>query len=162
MTQLVSTVLLTGRVRRLTGAPSWRASGRLVSAAAVAAVVAAAVMVVLRSPFGTARGASVLAVAVAGSVGVAVFGAIVVAAGGVRPAQLLPGGRRAACVSPRLVRAPRSERASRAAEGWTLVGVVSVLVLLAAAGLGRSGPATRAFARAGVRGDRLGAGPAVG
>jgi putative peptidoglycan lipid II flippase len=95
ITQLVSTVLLTLRVRQLTGAPTWRASGRLGTAALAAAVAAGAAMALVRAPFGTSRSAAVGAVLVAGTAGAAVFVALVAALGGVRPSQLIPRGRRA-------------------------------------------------------------------
>lgn len=95
ITQFVSAVALTIRVRRLTGAPSWRVSGRLGGASVIGALAAAVVMTLVRSPFGTTRTSSAGAVLVAGLAGAVAFVVIVGVVGGVRPAHLLPRGRRA-------------------------------------------------------------------
>ena len=94
-TQLISAVLLTARVRRLTRAPSWTASGRLGGASVVAAACAGGVITLVRSPFGSSRTAAAGAVLVAGTAGAAVFVGLVALLAGVRPSQLLPRGRRA-------------------------------------------------------------------
>jgi peptidoglycan biosynthesis protein MviN/MurJ (putative lipid II flippase) len=93
ITQTISALLLTWRVRVTTGSPRWRPTGKVTTAAVLAASVAGVVMLVVQAPFGSGRTASLAAIVTAGSVGVVVFGAIVAALTGIRPAALLRLGR---------------------------------------------------------------------
>ncbi|MFZ4810658.1 MAG: lipid II flippase MurJ [Ilumatobacteraceae bacterium] len=76
-TQTISAALLTARARRVTGAPTWSAVGRLTIGSGVAAAVAAAAMLIVQRPFGTARIDEAAAILVAGTVGVLVFVALI-------------------------------------------------------------------------------------
>ena len=93
LTQTVSALLLTARVRALTGSPTWRVTGRLAVFALGAAAVAGFAMLLVQSRFGPSRFASLVAVVVAGTAGVVIFVSLVAAATGVRPATVLRLGR---------------------------------------------------------------------
>lgn len=88
-TQTMSAAVLTVRVRRVTGAPSWGSLGRLGIGSAVAAVASGAVMVGVQHQFGTDRGSSALAIVVAGTIGVLLFLLLAPPLTGVRPSALL-------------------------------------------------------------------------
>ncbi len=88
-TQTISAVLLTLRVRALTGAPSWGSIGRVGVGATLAAGCSSVAMWLVQAQFGTQRGASAVAVVVAGAAGVAVFLALAPPLSGVRVAALV-------------------------------------------------------------------------
>ncbi len=87
--QAISAMLLTLRVRSLTGAPSWTAIGRLSAGSVVAAACSGAVMLVVQGLFGTDRAESLAAIAVAGLIGLAVFLVVARPLTGVAPRDLL-------------------------------------------------------------------------
>jgi putative peptidoglycan lipid II flippase len=89
LTQAVSAVLITMRVRQLTGVPSWTSLGRLGLGSVGAAAVSGVAMALVESPFGTSRWSSIVSVAVAGTVGAAVFAAAVTVLAGVSPSTLI-------------------------------------------------------------------------
>jgi putative peptidoglycan lipid II flippase len=89
LAQAVSAVLLTARVKQLTGVPTWASLARLTAGSVVAAGVAAVAMLIVQAQFGTDRWPSVLAVFVATVVGAPVFVAAVGVLAGVRPSMLV-------------------------------------------------------------------------
>ena len=93
--QTVSAMLLTVRVRTLTGAPSWRALGRLSVGSAVAAAASGIVMVSIVQLFASDRWASLAAIVAAGAAGLVVFVALAPPMSGVRLSALKRGLRSA-------------------------------------------------------------------
>jgi len=93
ITQTVSALLLTWRVRSTTGSPTWHATGRLTGAAVVAAAIAGVAMLFIQGRFGSGRAASLASIVTAGGAGAVIFGAVVAALSGIRPATLLRLGR---------------------------------------------------------------------
>lgn len=93
VTHVLAACGLGALLRRRAGAPHEGRSGRVLGGALAGAGLAAAAMVALRTQFGEGRAASVIAVLVAGAVGVAVFVAAMAVLGGVRPVQLIGRGR---------------------------------------------------------------------
>jgi putative peptidoglycan lipid II flippase len=87
--QAVSAVLITVRVRRLTGAPSWLRLGRLGLGSLAAAAVSAVVMLVVQAPFGTGRWSAASALVLAAAAGAVSFVGAVSVLAGVRPSALL-------------------------------------------------------------------------
>jgi putative peptidoglycan lipid II flippase len=87
--QAAAAVLVTGRVRTLTDAPSWVRLGRLGLGSLGAAGLSAAAMLLVQSPFGADRWSAVAALVLAGSAGAVVFAAAVTVLAGVRPSTLL-------------------------------------------------------------------------
>lgn len=87
--QTISALLLTLRVRSLTGAPSWASVGRLGAGAVVAAVCSGVVMLQVQRLFGTDRFSSLAAIVVSGVVGLVVFLAAARPLTGVTPRDLL-------------------------------------------------------------------------
>jgi putative peptidoglycan lipid II flippase len=92
-TQTISALLLTWRVRQVTGAPSWTSIGRLSLGSFGAAAVSGAAMFAVASRFGTDRLASLAALVVAGGCGLVVFAAAAPWLTGVRVAALRRGIR---------------------------------------------------------------------
>lgn len=90
--QTVTAVLLSVRARRIVGAPRESSTGRVVVGGAVAASAAFVVMTVVQGRFGDTRVQALAAIVVAGLAGVAVFVAVLVPLGGVRPSALLRRG----------------------------------------------------------------------
>jgi putative peptidoglycan lipid II flippase len=93
-TQTMAALLLTLRVRSLTGAPSWAAIGRLGAGAVVAAVGSGAVMLQVQRLFGTDRVQSVAAIATSALAGLFVFMVLARPLTGVAPRDLLRPGLR--------------------------------------------------------------------
>lgn len=92
--QVVSAVLLTYRVHRLAGAPSWQASGRLFVVSLLSALGAGVAINAARALFYDSVAGAVAAIATAGVGGVVVFFGVLLAFGGVKPALLLGRGHR--------------------------------------------------------------------
>ena len=89
LTQAVSALLLTARVKQLTGAPAWSSFARLGMGSLVAAGLAAVAMLVIQAQFGSERWPSVVAVIAATAVGAPVFIGAVALLAGVRPSMLV-------------------------------------------------------------------------
>jgi len=73
VSQTASAVLLTHRVRVLTGAPSGAQLTRLIVSSVIGGGAAGLVMLTVQQPFGESTAASLVAIAAAGALGVAVF-----------------------------------------------------------------------------------------
>jgi putative peptidoglycan lipid II flippase len=87
--QAVSAVLVTARVRGLTGAPSWLRLGRLGVGSLAAAALSVGAMLLVQAPFGPDRWSAAMALCLAAAAGAVVFAAAVTVLAGVRPSTLL-------------------------------------------------------------------------
>ena len=75
-TQTISALLLTIRVRRITGTPTWESIGRLSVGSLGAAAISGAAMFGVAGRFGDSRVASMEAIVAAGACGLVVFVAL--------------------------------------------------------------------------------------
>jgi len=90
--QMVSAVLLGARVRRLLGVPTWSGLGRLSVGSLVAAVVASATMFAVQQALPVDRAGSMVAIVVAGPLGIAAFLAAARPLAGLSPSMLVLRG----------------------------------------------------------------------
>lgn len=89
VTQLLSALVLTMRVRFIIGAPSMATVGRLSGGSAAAAIISAAVMLPIQLQFGASRSSALAAIVVAGSAGAVVFVVVLSLLIGVTPRELV-------------------------------------------------------------------------
>lgn len=94
--QTLTAILITARVRRRVGSPTWAHTGRLALGSLVAAVAAAVVMLAVQGRFEPTRSGALAAIVVAAAAGAVVFAGALVPLAGVRPSSLLRRGHHGA------------------------------------------------------------------